>query len=86
MGRLARETLFTLFYDWGHVKYKHDPSNQPLGFLEAQTFSGYGLGFTWERPKQFSTRISIAWPHRGTPQNDSVQRIPRVYATLTVPF
>lgn len=86
MGRYARETVFSLFYDWGHVKFKHDASRQALGFVESATFSGYGLGATWERPQQFGARVSVAWPGQGDPQNDTVARVPRVFATVTRPF
>jgi hemolysin activation/secretion protein len=86
LGRYARETMFTLFYDWGRVQFKHDPSRQPMGFIEEATFSGYGVGATWERPKSFSARISFAWPDQGVAQSDPQKREPRVYGTLTVPF
>lgn len=86
LGRHARDTVFSLFYDWGHVNFKYDTSRQPLGFAESATFSGYGLGATWERSQQFGARVSVAWPNQGNPQNDTVRRVPRVYATVTKYF
>ena len=86
LGRYAREVVFSTFYDWGHVQFKYDTSRQPLGFAESATYSGYGLGVTWERPQQFGARMSVAWPLQGDPQNDTVKRSPRVYATVTKSF
>jgi hypothetical protein len=31
-------------------------------------------------------RLSVAWPKQGEAQNDVVNRVPRVYATVTAPF
>ncbi len=86
MGRYARETVFSAFYDWGHVRYKHDASNQALGFVSDAVFSGYGVGATWERPQVLGARLSVAWPKQGEAQNDTVARVPRVYATVMAPF
>ena len=68
------------------MQFKYDTSRQPLGFAESATYSGYGLGVTWERPQQFGARMSVAWPLQGDPQNDTVKRSPRVYATVTKSF
>jgi hemolysin activation/secretion protein len=86
MGRYARETVFSAFYDWGHVRFKHDASKQALGFVPDAVFSGYGVGATWERPQVVGARLSVAWPKQGEAQNDVVSRVPRVYATVTAPF
>lgn len=86
-GRYAREMVFAAFYDWGHVTYRYDPDGVlATNAAESATFSGYGIGATWDRPQQFGARLSLAWPITGTPQNDTVKRSPRVYATLTKYF
>lgn len=86
LGRYARETVFSAFYDVAHVRFKHDASRQVPGFAEAATYSGYGIGATWERPRVLSANLSLAWPLLGTAQNDTVPRVPRVYASLMRPF
>jgi hemolysin activation/secretion protein len=78
--------VFSAFYDWGHVRFKHDASKQALGFVPDAVFSGYGVGATWERPQVVGARLSVAWPKQGEAQNDVVSRVPRVYATVTAPF
>lgn len=86
-GRFAREMVFSTFYDWGHVTYRYDTAGQLTpNQADSATFSGYGIGATWDRPQQFGARLSLAWPITGTPQNDTVKRSPRVYATLTKYF
>lgn len=86
-GRFAREMVFSAFYDWGHVTYRYDADGQlATNQADSATFSGYGIGATWERPRQFGARVSVAWPITGTPQNDTVKRSPRVFATLTKYF
>lgn len=86
-GRYAREMVFSTFYDWGHITYRYDPEGQlTVNQAESATFSGYGIGATWDRPQQFGARLSLAWPITGTPQNDTVKRSPRVFATLTKYF
>jgi len=86
LGRHARETVLMAFYDWGRVRYKHDPSAQVNGFVNRGTFSGYGMGAIWERPRTLTARLTLGWPVQGEVQNDTVKRSPRLYATLTHPF
>ncbi len=88
-GRLSREMVFSAFYDFGYVKFQHRDSGvvtmpSPLG--NVTTLSSFGIGATFDRPGSFGARLSLSWPINGDPQNDTVRRSPRAYATLTKYF
>lgn len=88
-GRVSREVVFAAFYDFGFVKFRHEPTElsnvlNPLG--NTTTMSSWGIGATWDRPGAFGARLSLSWPINGDPQNDTVRRVPRAYATLTKYF
>ncbi|RZL11194.1 MAG: ShlB/FhaC/HecB family hemolysin secretion/activation protein [Rubrivivax sp.] len=89
-GRISREVVFAAFYDFGFIKFQHDVVTpaptipNPLG--NTTTLSSWGIGATWDRPGAFGARLSLSWPINGDPQNDTVRRVPRAYATLTKYF
>jgi hemolysin activation/secretion protein len=86
LGRLARETVFSLFYDHGEVRFRHDPSRQPASFVNRATYSGAGLSVAWERPGDYALRISLSSRLQGEPKADKQQRDPKLYAQLSKLF
>jgi hemolysin activation/secretion protein len=88
-GRIAREMVFSAFYDAGTVEPRHDPTQQLLtkpDFANRISLSGWGLGAVWDRSRDFAVRLYLAWPVRGTAVNDPVVRKPRVYLTANKTF
>lgn len=88
-GRVSRELVFSAFYDFGYVKFQRNVTGVPtttstLG--NTTTLSSFGFGATFDRPNAFGARLSLSWPINGDPQNDTVKRVPRAYATLTKYF
>jgi len=88
-GRIAREMVFSLFYDIGRVDFRHDPSFG--GSLDptvenSTKLTGWGMGAVWDRPNDFALRAYLAWPLSGTPVNDPVVKRPRVYLTANKTF
>ena len=81
-GRLGREMVFSVFYDVGFGKVRHDPDGSPSQTDNTPTLGGAGIGFVWDRPQSFAVRMSLAWPTQGEPVNDKKERSPRVYATF----
>jgi hemolysin activation/secretion protein len=86
MGRFARETVFGLFYDVGHVTFRHDTSNRPSNFVNTATYSGAGLSVAWVKGNEYAFRLSLAKPIQGTPTADTQVRDPRVYAQFSKQF
>jgi hemolysin activation/secretion protein len=89
LGRIARELVFSAFYDVGRVKLRHDPSQQLVinpNFQNSVTLSGAGIGGVWDRAKDLSVRLYLAWPISGTPVNDPQVKKPRVYLFATKNF
>lgn len=91
-GRVSRELVFSAFYDFGYVKFRHSPTAESVltngvnALGNVTTLSSAGLGITWDRPRAFGARLNLSWPINGEAQNDTVERSPRVYATLTKYF
>jgi hemolysin activation/secretion protein len=94
-GRIAREVVFSAFIDMGTVKARHDATlaqaeairldpTQP--FVNTSTFSGWGVGAIWDRPRNFALRAYLSWPISGDPKNDPVVKKPRLYLTATKSF
>lgn len=79
-GRVSRELVFSAFYDIGTIRFRHDAAftlqNQP-DFVNRSTLSGAGIGAVWDRPRDFSARVSLAWPISGKAVNDTVKK-PRI--------
>jgi hemolysin activation/secretion protein len=86
LGRLSRETVFSLFYDAGHVTFRHDVSRRPSTFDNSASFSGAGLAVSWVRPGEYAFRMSLAKPLSGTPKADTKERDPRLYLQFTKLF
>jgi len=82
-GNLARELVFSAFYDVGQIRLRKDPSQRVEGFDNNATLSGSGIGIAWDRPQNFIARIFVAWANTGTPTGDPVRRNPRVYAQIS---
>lgn len=86
LGRLARETVFSLFYDYGQVQYRHDPSLQPSNFVNRAEYSGAGLSVAWERPHAYTLRVSVSARVTGESKTDKQAPDPRIYAQFSKLF
>lgn len=85
-GRIGRESVVSLFYDVGRVKYRKDPSAQILQdetFVNTAMLGGAGVAATWVRPGEFALRLSVAGRTQGTPKSDTKGGRTRAYAQLT---
>lgn len=85
-GRIGRESVVSLFYDIGRIKYRKDPSAQILldeTFVNTATMGGAGVAATWVRPGEFALRLSVASRTNGTPKSDTKGNSTRAYAQLT---
>jgi hemolysin activation/secretion protein len=85
-GRIGRESVVSLFYDIGRIKYRKDPSAQLLQdetFVNTATLGGAGLATTWVRPGEFALRLSVARRTNGTPKSDTKGGSTRAYAQFT---
>jgi hemolysin activation/secretion protein len=86
LGRYARETVFSFFYDLGRVQAKHDPSRLPPGSIRSASFSGVGAGVTWVRPDKYSLRVNLAHPVSGVPKADTKVTSVRLYSQFSLFF
>jgi hemolysin activation/secretion protein len=80
-GRISRELVFSGFFDVGTIKFRHKPTDLDLqqeSFTNRSTLTGIGIGAVWDRPRDFSARLSLAWPLSGEAVND-VKKSPRIY-------
>jgi hemolysin activation/secretion protein len=80
-GRISRELVFSAFYDIGTIRFRHKPTDQDLqqeDFVNRSTLQGVGIGAVWDRPRDFSARLSLAFPISGKAVND-VKKSPRIY-------
>jgi hemolysin activation/secretion protein len=88
-GRISREVVFSAFFDAGTIRFRHDPAKaiqaQPT-FVNSSTLTGAGIGAVWDRPKDFSGRISLAWPLSGKAVNDTPLKKPRIYFVASKSF
>lgn len=85
-GRIGRESVVSLFYDVGRIKYRKDPSAQLLldeDFVNTATLGGAGVAVTWVRAGEFALRLSVASRTNGTPKSDTKGNSTRAYAQLT---
>lgn len=88
-GRVARELVFSVFYDTGRVKFRDTPAATAPGddpVANTSTLSGWGIGAVWDRPRDFALRAYLAWPSSGVAVNDTVVKKPRVYLTANKVF
>ncbi len=83
MGRFARETMLSVFYDAARVTLRHDASQRPANFVNTQSFGGAGLALSWARGNSYALRMSAAWATHGTPKSDPVVRSPRIYVQFS---
>jgi hemolysin activation/secretion protein len=80
-GRLSREFVFSAFFDFGTIKFRHKPTEfdlQQESFVNRSTLTGIGVGAVWDRPRDFSARLSVAFPLSGEAVNDT-KKSPRIY-------
>ena len=81
-GRISRELVFSGFFDIGTIKFRHKPTDQDEQqdtFTNRSTLTGVGIGAVWDRSKDFSARLSLAWPVSGEAVNDTKKKSPRIY-------
>ncbi|MEK8050517.1 ShlB/FhaC/HecB family hemolysin secretion/activation protein [Ideonella sp. DXS22W] len=83
LGRWARELVGSVFYDHGTLRLRHNPTTQAARDANRQTLAGAGVALSWERPRSFAARLSVAVPTTGQPRSDTASRNPRVYAQLS---
>lgn len=80
-GRISRELVFSAFFDIGTIQFRHKPTDQDKQqetFVNRSTLSGVGIGAVWDRPRDFSARLSLSFPTSGEAIND-VKKSPRIY-------
>jgi hemolysin activation/secretion protein len=88
-GRVARELVFSAFYDTGRIRFRDTPAATAPGddpVANTSTLSGWGIGAVWDRPRDFALRAYLAWPSSGVAVNDTVVKKPRVYITANKAF
>jgi hemolysin activation/secretion protein len=86
LGRYARETVFSFFYDLGWVQLRHDPPKVNPSPIRSASFSGVGAGVTWVRPDKYSLRINLAHPVSGVPKADPKVTNLRLYSQFSLFF
>ncbi|MBL8351884.1 MAG: ShlB/FhaC/HecB family hemolysin secretion/activation protein [Burkholderiaceae bacterium] len=86
LGRWSRETVLSLFVDYGEVRFRKDPSRQPASFVNAARYGGIGLALAWERPGDYALRMSLSSRVIGEPRADRQQSDPLLYAQLSKLF
>lgn len=82
-GRIGRESVVSLFYDVGRIKYRKDPASQielDDTFVNTATLGGAGVAATWVRPGEFAVRLSVASRTQGKPRSDTKSGGTRAYA------
>lgn len=86
-GRIGRESVVSLFYDIGRIKYYKDPTASylqlPEDHVNTATLGGAGVAATWVRPGEFALRLSVASRTQGEPKSDTKGGSTRAYAQLT---
>lgn len=80
-GRVARELVFSAFVDAGRSRPRAEPAANSTESNATRSFSGWGLGAVWDRPRDFALRAYLAWPLSGTAEADTQVKKPRVYLT-----
>ena len=88
LGRIARELVFSAFYDIGTIRFRHDPTREIAAqenFVNTSTLSGGGIGVVWDRPRSFAMRLSLAFPVSGEARNDT-RKSPRIYFVANKAF
>jgi hemolysin activation/secretion protein len=86
LGRFARETVFSAFYDIGRVMLRYDSSKLSRSVARGATFSGAGVGLTWVRQDKYSVRVSLAKPVSGIPKADPQPTDIRLYSQFSLLF
>ncbi|MDT7835510.1 ShlB/FhaC/HecB family hemolysin secretion/activation protein [Aquabacterium sp. OR-4] len=83
LGRWARELVASVFFDHAALQLRHEPATQAARTDNRQRLGGAGVALSWERPRSFAARLSVAVPSTGQARSDTAQRNPRVYAQLS---
>lgn len=82
LGRRAREFVISLFVDHAALQRRADRPALST-FVNRSQLGGAGLALSWERPREWAARLSLATPTRGQASSDTASRNPRVYAQLS---
>jgi hemolysin activation/secretion protein len=81
-GRRAREFVFSLFADGGHVQFRHRPrvSSDPdeASARNSGSFSGVGFGLSWVQPGDYAVRLALAKPTSGSTRGGDKLTKPRL--------
>lgn len=81
-GRVAREMVASVFYDYGRITYRVTPATDDTR-INTDAFSAAGVGLAWVRPGEYALRFSLARPLAGTPRSDDQVKDPRLYLQAT---
>jgi hemolysin activation/secretion protein len=84
-GRIARDMVFNVFYDIGHIEYRSNPGRTSSG-PNSDTFSGAGVGLSWVKPGEYALRLSLSTPISGDPRSDPRKNDPRLYLIFSKLF
>jgi hemolysin activation/secretion protein len=84
-GRIARDMVFAVFYDVGHIEYRTNPVRR-LTAPNTDTFSGAGVGLSWVKPGEYALRFSLATPISGDVRSDPRKSDPRLYLLFSKLF
>ena len=84
-GRAARDMVFNVFYDVGHIEYRSNPSSNSRS-ANSDTFSGAGVGLSWVKPGEYALRLSLSTPLGGDPRSDPRENDPRLYLIFSKSF
>lgn len=91
-GRVGRELTSFAFFDAGAVRQRKEPTAAQAAAPPERPFdnnryaSGAGIGLSWERPRDWSARATLAWPLAGRSESDLRPVRPRAYASLSKSF
>lgn len=83
LGRHARELVASVFIDHGELQLRQAPVTQAARNANRAHYGGAGVAVSWERPRSFAARVSLAVPTAGQAKSDTARRHPRVYAQLS---
>jgi hemolysin activation/secretion protein len=89
LGRVARDMVASVFYDYGIVRYRTDPkpnANATATDSNHGAYSGVGVGLSWVQPGEYALRFSLSSPVSGTPRSDTLKKNPRLYLLATKLF
>ncbi|WP_201492968.1 ShlB/FhaC/HecB family hemolysin secretion/activation protein [Rubrivivax sp. A210] len=88
LGRMAREFVASVFVDVGYVQYRYRQriTNQPNAEANTATFTGAGFGLAWQRPGEYSLRLSLAKASSGKPRGGEEDKGARLFLQAAMLF